>query len=189
MRWFSPARLAVFGAAAVMMRFGRGARRGRVGDDQGAESPSPARTTRPSRSPANVDKDQAVCLKNGPIYKSDYVVNPKNKGVRWVVVWLVDAEDYKKELPIHPDLKEPKDKTVVLDQPCCQFVPHIVALREGQDLEIEELRHDPAQHQDRLARRQPQHQPAVAAGQLAGRPRLEGRRGALRRSVAASTAG
>ena len=53
-----------------------------------------------------------------------------------MVVWLVDADDYKKELPINPDLKEPKDKTVVLDQPCCQFTPHIVALREGQDLEI-----------------------------------------------------
>ena len=46
--------------------------------------------------PANVDKDQAVCLKDGPIYKSNYVVNPKNKGVRWVVVWLVDADDFNK---------------------------------------------------------------------------------------------
>ena len=81
-----------------------------------------------------MDKDQPVCLKNGPIYKQDYVVNPKNKGVRWVVVWLVDAEDVKKDLPIHPDLKEIKDKKVVLDQPCCQFVPHIITMREGQIL-------------------------------------------------------
>ena len=83
--------------------------------------------------PANVDKDQAVCLKNGPIHKQDYVVNPKNKGVQWVVVWLVDADDYKKELPINPALPAPTEK-VVLDQPCCQFVPHIITLREGQTL-------------------------------------------------------
>ena len=86
--------------------------------------------------PANVDKDQAVCLKDGPIYKSDYVVNPKNKGVRWVVVWLVDADDFNKALPINPDLKDVKDKDVVLDQPCCQFVPHIVCMREGQTLVV-----------------------------------------------------
>ena len=81
-----------------------------------------------------VDKDRTQCQKNGPLYKMDYVVNPKNKGVRWVVVWLVDADDYKKAPPIHPDLKEVKQKEVVLDQPCCQFEPHIVCSREGQTL-------------------------------------------------------
>ena len=87
--------------------------------------------------PVNVDKDQAACLKNGPIYKQDYVVNPKNKGVRWAVVWLVDAEDYKKEIPINPSLPSQaavKGTKVVLDQPCCQFLPHIICLREGQIL-------------------------------------------------------
>ncbi len=86
--------------------------------------------------PVNVNKDQDTCLKKGPIYKQTYVVNPKNKGVRWVVVWLVDADELKKPLPIHPDLKTPKDKEVVLDQPCCQFEPHIVCMREGQTLVI-----------------------------------------------------
>ena len=88
----------------------------------------------PAPTPVIVDKDQAQCLKSGPIFKTDYVVNVKNKGVRWVVVWLVDADDYKKAPPVHPDLKEPKDKEVVLDQPCCQFEPHAVCLREGQTL-------------------------------------------------------
>ena len=46
----------------------------------------------PTPEPANVDKDQAVCLKNGPILKQDYVVNPKNKGVKWAVVWLMDED-------------------------------------------------------------------------------------------------
>ena len=88
----------------------------------------------PAPIPVIMDKDQTICSKNGPIYKTDYVVNPKNKGVRWAVVWLVDADDYRKALPIHPDLKEVAQKEVVLDQPCCQFVPHIVCLREGQTL-------------------------------------------------------
>ena len=86
--------------------------------------------------PANVDKDQAVCLKNGPIMRQDYVVNPKNKGVKWAVVWLVDANDPKAAIPIHPDLKDIKEKKVVLDQPCCLFEPHIICLREGQTLEV-----------------------------------------------------
>lgn len=158
MRWFSPACLAVLGAAALMIVL-TGCTPGSApgGPVVAAAAPTADTATPRADEPwgtikgkavwagtddeakpvaANIDKDQAVCLKNGPIYKSDYVVNPKNKGVRWVVVWLVDANDYKKELPIKPDLKEPKDKTVVLDQPCCQFVPHIVAMREGQDLEI-----------------------------------------------------
>jgi hypothetical protein len=90
----------------------------------------------PAPTPANVDKDQAVCLKNGPILKQDYVVNPKNKGVRYAVVWLVD-EDPKKELPINPSLPSQatvKGTKVVVDQPCCQFEPHIICLREGQVL-------------------------------------------------------
>ena len=125
------ARLALLGAAALMV--GSTARAEGWGTVKGkavwAGTDDEAKPV-----PANIDKDQAVCLKNGTIYKSDYVVNPKDKGVRWVVVWLVDADDYKKPLPINPALKEPKEKTVVLDQPCCQFEPHIICLREGQIL-------------------------------------------------------
>jgi RNA polymerase sigma factor (sigma-70 family) len=89
----------------------------------------------PEPTPIVPGEDQAECLKNGPIYKQDYVINPKNRGVRWAVVWLVDADDYKKPpAPVHPDLKPIKQGEVVLDQPCCQFEPHIVCLREGQAL-------------------------------------------------------
>ena len=47
-----------------------------------------------------------------------------------------NAAGEKKPLAIHPSLKEikDKDKQVVMDQPCCAFVPHTVALREGQEL-------------------------------------------------------
>lgn len=136
MRWFSPVRLALFGAAALMIASTTTARAEQEWGTVKGRAVWAGTDAEAKPVPAVVDKDQAVCLKNGPIYKTDYVVNPKNKGVRWVVVWLVDAENYKAPLPINPALKEPKEKTVVLDQPCCQFVPHIVAMREGQDLEI-----------------------------------------------------
>jgi len=86
----------------------------------------------PDRPPLKVDKDQEHCLQKGPLLSEKWTVNPANKGVRWVVAYLVS--DPANRLPIHPDLKEPSPKEVVLDQPCCNFDPHVIALREGQTL-------------------------------------------------------
>jgi hypothetical protein len=88
----------------------------------------------PAPAKLNVDKDQNHCLKNGPLFSQEFVVNDKNGGVKNVFVWLVDATNPKKKLPIHPALKAVKDKEVVIDQPCCQFEPHCVALRAEQVL-------------------------------------------------------
>jgi plastocyanin len=90
----------------------------------------------PQREKINVTKDAPACLKNGDLYSDKIVVNPKNKGVRWVLVWLTDAESPNKALPVHPSLKTIKDKVVVMDQPCCMFEPHVVGLREGQTMEF-----------------------------------------------------
>jgi hypothetical protein len=84
---------------------------------------------------ANVDKDKPHCLGKGPIYTNEYVVNPKNKGVRYTLVWLVDATDPAKPLPINPDLPKPT-KPVEIDQPCCEFLPRVVALQASQELKI-----------------------------------------------------
>ena len=78
--------------------------------------------------------DKAHCLMNGDILDEKWVVNEKNKGLRYSFVWLVDAQDIKAKLPIHPDLAKPKDDKVVIDQPCCMFVPHAIGMREGQVL-------------------------------------------------------
>src|SRR6516225_3108241 len=55
-----------------------------------------------------VDKDQDHCLSKGDILAEKYVVNPKNRGVRNVVVWIAVDKDghsnHKAALPIHPDL-------------------------------------------------------------------------------------
>lgn len=87
----------------------------------------------PKQETVPVAANQKECLANGPISREDWVVNAKNKGIRWAFVWL--APDSGQPLPIHPDLEKASDKPVVLDQPCCQFEPHAVGLRQGQVLQ------------------------------------------------------
>lgn len=88
----------------------------------------------PKRAPINVTKDKEACEKNGKLLEDKRVVNPKNLGVRWCLVYLMDVSGFNKDIPIHPKLKEIKKKTVEMDQPCCQFEPHLLAMREGQTL-------------------------------------------------------
>jgi hypothetical protein len=88
----------------------------------------------PKQEPLKVDKDLDVCLKDGKkILSEEWLVNPKNKGVKDVFVWL---EPVKKgdQLPIAPGLKEIKKLKVELDQPTCHFSPHALVIREGQIL-------------------------------------------------------
>jgi len=74
--------------------------------------------------------DEKFC---GDVYSEEWVVNAKNKGLKWTFVWLInnDPKD-KTPLPIHPKLKEVTPKEVIIDQPVCTFIPHAVAVREGQ---------------------------------------------------------
>lgn len=88
----------------------------------------------PKRQPVNITVDKDHCLAKGQILDEDLVVNPKNKGVKWVAVWLVD--DMGNPPRIHPDLKQPKDKSVALDQPMCMFLPRMLTMREGQLLVV-----------------------------------------------------
>src|SRR5262249_42974012 len=78
----------------------------------------------------------AGCAAKAPLTTVEYHVNPKNKGVRWVLVYLVDAEKQSKDLPIHPVLAAVPAKAAVIDQPCCEFEPRVLGLREGQKLTI-----------------------------------------------------
>jgi RNA polymerase sigma factor (sigma-70 family) len=91
----------------------------------------------PEPKPINVDKDQGHCLSKGPLVSDEWVVNKDNKGVRHAFAWLVADPNLKspsKKIPIHPALVESKEKEVVLDQPCCMFEPHALALRDDQTL-------------------------------------------------------
>ncbi len=76
-----------------------------------------------------------VNVKAGNIVLEPYVVDPKTKGVRWVIVWLLHASgDRTKPIPIHPSLQAVPKAKLVLDQPCCTFEPRVIGMREGQTL-------------------------------------------------------
>jgi hypothetical protein len=68
------------------------------------------------------------------VLSEDYVVNPKNKGVRWVLVFLAPAG--KKPLPIHPDLVKPSSSAVTLTIWFLRYRSHVIAMRQGQNLII-----------------------------------------------------
>jgi hypothetical protein len=89
----------------------------------------------PKAMKVNVNKDEKHCLEKGDILSEAWVINPKNKGVKWTVVWLA-PEPGGEALPIKPDLKEVPKKAAELDQPCCAFVPHVLGVREGQEVVI-----------------------------------------------------
>jgi hypothetical protein len=90
-----------------------------------AAAPEPAKLS--------VTKDEAVCLAKGALRSEDLIVNKTNLGVKNVFVWLMPT-DPDKPLAVHPDLKEIKQNTVEVDQPCCMFVPHVLGMRQGQVL-------------------------------------------------------
>ena len=60
----------------------------------GSETPKPELV--------KIDKDQDHCLSKGDITSEKLVIDPATKGVRWVMVWLVDPKNPKADLPIHP---------------------------------------------------------------------------------------
>jgi hypothetical protein len=87
----------------------------------------------PENPKLDVTKDPDHCLSKGPLMGEEWVVNPTNKGIRWIVAFL-KAEPGKK-LPVHENLKAPP-ADAELDQPCCAFVPHVLAMRDDQKVLI-----------------------------------------------------
>jgi hypothetical protein len=105
--------------------------KGRVVWDGGAvPKPEPVNVA------ANMDGPKCQAAAKGKLVYETWVVNPKNKGVRWTFVWLApaDPKDRTAKLPVHPNLKNPPDKPAEMDQPCCMFEPHALGIREGQEL-------------------------------------------------------
>lgn len=84
-----------------------------------------------------VNTDKEHCLSKGPLTAEDLIVNPKNGGVKNVWVYLKPAVgDTFAPKDIHPALANAKPKELVIDQPCCQFVPRAFAARTGDTLLI-----------------------------------------------------
>jgi hypothetical protein len=81
-------------------------------------------------------KDAATCAAID-VVSEDLVVNPDSKGLRWVIVYIGGKPK------IHADLKEPEG-TAELGQKNCHFIPHVLAIRQGQKFVI--TSDDPVAH-------------------------------------------
>ncbi len=100
----------------------------------------------PARKAITPTKDEEVCAKDKDFKTEDWVVNPKTKGIKYVVVWLApepkaggpklrDLPPFdKKDIP--PAAAKPAKADVEIDQPCCRFIPHVLAAQEGQGMII-----------------------------------------------------
>jgi plastocyanin len=88
----------------------------------------------------DVTTDKEHCLSKGELAYEDVLVDAKTRGVRSVVVWLrPDTDNRRDPFPrekILPSLLEPKPRTHVIDQPCCQFEPRVLAARAGDRIEF-----------------------------------------------------
>ena len=100
----------------------------------------PAGKEVPKRAPLVVNQDKAQCLAKGPILDESVLVNPKNRGIKNVVVFLrpaaqkADAAFAPNE--IHPGDAKRKAEDVVIDQPCCMFVKRITLARAGDTIVV-----------------------------------------------------
>jgi hypothetical protein len=89
---------------------------------------------RPELEAIKQHQDKNHCLAKGPVLGEEWVVNPKGMGIRWVFVWLAPESDQAGKLPVHPTLKVDVNQAVEIDQPQCAFIPHALAMQEGQKL-------------------------------------------------------
>ncbi len=78
-------------------------------------------------------KDAACCAQDN-VVSDELVIDPTSKGIANIFVYL-DSR-IAARLPIHPDLKESKEKEVVFDQVGCRFVPHAMIIRTDQTLVV-----------------------------------------------------
>lgn len=120
--------------------------------------------TAPTPAPVQVTKDQEVCGKHKLVDES-LVVNPQNKGIANVVVFLYLGRG-EKPPAAHDSYKESATKSVLLDNANCRFAPHVVALRTKQPLVVGNS--DPVGHNTNITtlRNPPQNVLVPANGKL-----------------------
>jgi hypothetical protein len=94
----------------------------------------------PKQTPVNITADKAVCAMTTAPMEEDFLINPKNKGVKDVFIWIRPT-GAAKDVPfpkadINPALMAIRKDPLLIDQPCCKFEPHLLAAREGETLII-----------------------------------------------------
>ena len=75
-------------------------------------------------------KDAAVCAAQD-VPDESLMVDAKSGGIANVVIYL-----QKKPAKVHPDLEKSKDAEVVFDQKGCQFLPHVLLVRNDQQVRV-----------------------------------------------------
>ena len=100
----------------------------------------PAGKAIPKQAPLTVTQDKAHCLSKGPILDESVIVNPKNRGVKNVVVWLrPDSTDNKAKLAkkdIFPGDARRNTVEHVITQPCCMFNDRVTLARVGDKIVV-----------------------------------------------------
>jgi len=99
----------------------------------------PDKTPIPKREELKVTTDKDHCTKNGPILDEAILVNPKNRGIKNVVVYLRPLDTKTTAFDkgqIHPDDAKRKPAEVVITQPCCLFVNRVTLARVGDTLVV-----------------------------------------------------
>jgi len=99
----------------------------------------PAALPIPKREALNVTQDKDHCLSKGDILDETVIVNPKNRGIKNVVVWLRPDDATNAKAKFKPEQIDPADAKrkpaeVVIDQPCCMFVNRITIARPDDTL-------------------------------------------------------
>ena len=93
----------------------------------------------PKRMPLNVARNGAACLANGPILDETAIVNPKNRGIKNVVVFLRPASKETaafNKSQIHPEDGKRKPAELTITQPCCKFENHVTLARVGDTIVV-----------------------------------------------------
>ena len=89
----------------------------------------------PPRQVINVQGNKPACLIGVKLLDEDLLINPKNQGIANVIIWI-EPMQAGGNMPVHPNLKAIKNKQVEIDQPCCMFIPRVIAIREGQEVVV-----------------------------------------------------
>ena len=97
----------------------------------------------PSAKPISVTKDAEFCGKHG-LKSEKFVINPSNKGVANVIVYLYS----RKKVPVHPDFEKSAKAVVTIDNKNCRYEPHVVLVRTGQTLKLGNP--DPVAHNSKI---------------------------------------
>jgi plastocyanin len=85
--------------------------------------------TPPTPAKITPNKDVEVCGKH-QLTEEALVVNPENKGIANVFVYLMDTAKPK----IHPDYDKDARASIEIDNQNCRFAPHVQGIRVGQTL-------------------------------------------------------